>query len=247
MQERAKDCYQEEWINQIKDWEREHKIAPQNPDGLSPDKIIHEISKRFLNGIVVTDVGQHQMWTTQYLQMNPKTKLLTSGGLGTMGFGLPAAIGAKLGNPDKEVVCISGDGGMQMNIQEMATAVTCELPIVFCIFNNSYLGMVREVQHLYYDRRYSSTCLRCTRSCKKNCFDKNKECPPYSPDFIKLAESYGALGIRVMDEKDIKSAFDQALNNKTTPTIIEFMIETEELVLPIIPGGKALNEMILEC
>lgn len=247
MQERAKDCYQEDWMNQIKEWEREHKIAPQNPKGLSPDKIIHEISERFTNGIVVTDVGQHQMWTTQYLHMNPKTKLLTSGGLGTMGFGLPAAIGAKLGNPGKEVVCISGDGGMQMNIQEMATAVTCELPIVFCIFNNSYLGMVREVQHLYYDRRYSSTCLRCTRSCKKNCFDKNKECPPYSPDFIKLAESYGALGIRVMEEKDIKSAFDQAFNNKTSPTIIEFMIETEELVLPIIPGGKALNEMILEC
>lgn len=247
MQERAKDCYQEDWMHQIKEWERQHKIAPQNPNGLSPDKIIHEISKRFSNDIVVTDVGQHQMWTTQYLKMNPKTKLLTSGGLGTMGFGLPAAIGAKLGNPDKEVVCISGDGGMQMNIQEMATAVTCELPIVFCIFNNSYLGMIREVQHLYFDRRYSSACLRCTRSCKKNCFDKNKECPPYSPDFVKLAESYGALGIRVMEEKDIKSAFDQALNNKTTPTIIEFMIEAEEMVLPIIPGGKALNEMILEC
>lgn len=247
MQERAKDCYQEDWMHQIKEWERQHKIAPQNPNGLSPDKIIHEISKRFSNDIVVTDVGQHQMWTTQYLKMNPKTKLLTSGGLGTMGFGLPAAIGAKLGNPDKEVVCISGDGGMQMNIQEMATAVTCELPIVFCIFNNSYLGMIREVQHLYFDRRYSSACLRCTRSCTKNCFDKNKECPPYSPDFVKLAESYGALGIRVMEEKDIKSAFDQALNNKTTPTIIEFMIEAEEMVLPIIPGGKALNEMILEC
>lgn len=247
MQERAKDCYQNSWMNQIKEWEREHKIAPQNPNGLSPDKIIDEISEFYSNGIVVTDVGQHQMWTTQYLRMNPTMKLLTSGGLGTMGFGLPAAIGAKLGNPDKEVVCISGDGGMQMNIQEMATAVTCELPIVFCIFNNSYLGMVREVQHLYYDRRYSSTCLRCTRSCKKNCFDRNKECPPYSPDFIKLAESYGALGIRVTQEKDIKSAFVQALNNKSTPTIIEFIIETEELVLPIIPGGKALNEMILEC
>ncbi|MBA4687950.1 MAG: biosynthetic-type acetolactate synthase large subunit [Candidatus Galacturonibacter soehngenii] len=247
MQERAKDCYQNGWMNQIEEWEREHKIAPQNPNGLSPDKIIHEISEFYSNGIVVTDVGQHQMWTTQYLRMNPTMKLLTSGGLGTMGFGLPAAIGAKLGAPEKEVVCISGDGGMQMNIQEMATAVTCELPIVFCIFNNSYLGMVREVQHLYYDRRYSSTCLRCTRSCKKNCFDKNKECPPYSPDFIKLAESYGALGIRVIEEKDIKSAFEKALNNKKTPTIIEFIIETEELVLPIIPGGKALNEMILEC
>lgn len=247
MQERAKDCYHEEWKKKIDAWEKEHKIAPQNPEGLSPDKIIHEISERFQDGIVVTDVGQHQMWTTQYLQMNGTKQLLTSGGLGTMGFGLPAAIGAKLGNPDTNVVCISGDGGMQMNIQEMATAVTCELPIIFCIFNNSYLGMVREVQHLYYDRRYSSTCLRCTRSCEKNCVDKNKECPPYSPDFVKLAESYGALGIRVFEEKDVKKAFDEAMENKKRPTIIEFIIETDELVLPIIPSGNALNEMILEC
>lgn len=247
MQERAKDCYHEEWKKKIDAWEKEHKIVPQNPEGLSPDKIIHEISERFQDGIVVTDVGQHQMWTTQYLQMNGTIQLLTSGGLGTMGFGLPAAIGAKLGNPDTNVVCISGDGGMQMNIQEMATAVTCELPIIFCIFNNSYLGMVREVQHLYYDRRYSSTCLRCTRSCEKNCVDKNKECPPYSPDFVKLAESYGALGIRVFEEKDVKKAFDEAMENKKRPTIIEFIIETDELVLPIIPSGNALNEMILEC
>ncbi|WP_099469319.1 biosynthetic-type acetolactate synthase large subunit [Konateibacter massiliensis] len=236
-----------EWKAQIDAWEEEHKIAPQNPEGLSPDKIINEISERFKDGIVVTDVGQHQMWTTQYLKMDGTTKLLTSGGLGTMGFGLPAAIGAKLGCPDKKVVCISGDGGMQMNIQEMATAMACELPLVICIFNNSYLGMVREMQHLYYDRRYASTCLRCTRSCKKNCFDKNKECPPYSPDFVKLADSYGAKGIRVFEEEDIKKAFDEALANQEGPTIIEFIIESDELVLPIIPGGNALNEMILEC
>ncbi|OYO88647.1 acetolactate synthase catalytic subunit, partial [Lachnotalea glycerini] len=171
-------------------------MRPQNAIGLTPDKIIKEISARYQDGIIVTDVGQHQMWTTQYLEMNGRTKLLTSGGLGTMGFGLPAAIGAKLGNPDKQVVCISGDGGMQMNIQEMATAVTCELPITFCIFNNSYLGMVRQFQQLFFNKRYSSTCLRCRKSCEKNCFDPNKECPPYSPDFIQLANSYQAKGIR---------------------------------------------------
>ncbi|PXV90287.1 acetolactate synthase large subunit [Lachnotalea glycerini] len=247
MLERVKDCFHEEWNSQIDKWKLEHTIRPQNAIGLTPDKIIKEISARYQDGIIVTDVGQHQMWTTQYLEMNGRTKLLTSGGLGTMGFGLPAAIGAKLGNPDKQVVCISGDGGMQMNIQEMATAVTCELPITFCIFNNSYLGMVRQFQQLFFNKRYSSTCLRCRKSCEKNCFDPNKECPPYSPDFIQLANSYQAKGIRVFKQEDIKKAFELAASNKEGPTIIEFMLEESELVLPMVPGGNALNEMILDC
>ncbi|RDY31040.1 biosynthetic-type acetolactate synthase large subunit [Lachnotalea glycerini] len=247
MLERVKDCFHEEWNSQIDKWKLEHTIRPQNAIGLTPDKILKEISARYQDGIIVTDVGQHQMWTTQYLEMNGRTKLLTSGGLGTMGFGLPAAIGAKLGNPDKQVVCISGDGGMQMNIQEMATAVTCELPITFCIFNNSYLGMVRQFQQLFFNKRYSSTCLRCRKSCEKNCFDPNKECPPYSPDFIQLANSYQAKGIRVFKQEDIKKAFELAASNKEGPTIIEFMLEESELVLPMVPGGNALNEMILDC
>jgi acetolactate synthase-1/2/3 large subunit len=247
MLERAKDCFDEEWSGQINKWKEENKISPQNTKGLSPDKILQEISARYQDGIVVTDVGQHQMWTTQYLEMNGNTKLLTSGGLGTMGYGLPAAIGAKLGNPDRPVVCISGDGGMQMNIQEIATAVTCELPVTLCIFHNSYLGMVRQFQQLFYDRRYSSTCLRCRKSCEKNCQDMNKECPPYSPDFVKLAESYGAKGIRVMKEEDIQKAFDEAMANQEGPTILEFIIDTGELVLPMVPGGNALHDMILDC
>lgn len=247
MLDKAKDCSKVEWYKKINNWKEEHKISPQNKEGLTPDKIINVISRQYKDGIIVTDVGQHQMWTTQYLEMNQNTKLLTSGGLGTMGFGLPAAIGAKLGNPETPVVCISGDGGMQMNIQEMATAVTCELPITICIFNNSYLGMVRQVQHLFYDKRYSSTCLRCRKSCEKNCFDRNKECPPYSPDFIKLADSYNAKGIRVFKPEDIEKAFEEAKANKEGPTIIEFMIETSELVLPMVPNGNALNDMVLDC
>jgi acetolactate synthase-1/2/3 large subunit len=247
MLEKAKDCYKPDWSKRINEWKEEHKITPQNPEGLTADKIIHEISKQYKDGIVVTDVGQHQMWTTQYLEMGENTKLITSGGLGTMGFGLPAAIGAKLGNPETPVVCISGDGGMQMNIQEMATAVTCELPITFCVFNNGYLGMVRQFQHLFFDKRYSSTCLRCRKSCEKNCFDPNKECPPYSPDFVKLAESYNAKGIRVFKEEDIEKAFEEAKAYQDGPTIIEFIIETSELVLPMVPGGNALHDMILDC
>lgn len=134
-----------------------------------------------------------------------------------------------------------------MNIQEMAAAVSLELPITICIFNNSYLGMVRQWQQLFYNKRYSSTCLKCRKSCDKNCLDKDKECPPYTPDFVKLAESYDAKGIRVFEENEIEPALRQAAENKSGPTIIEFIIDTNELVLPMVPGGNALNEMVLDC
>lgn len=236
-----------EWMNTINSWKKEQPLAPSCDKGLSPEKIIDAISDNFANDIVVTDVGQHQMWVTQYLKMNGKTKLLTSGGLGTMGFGIPAAMGAKLGNPDKQVVCISGDGGAQMNIQELATIVTLEIPVIICIVNNGYLGMVRQMQHLFYNKKYSSTCLKCRRSCEKNCFDENKECPPYTPDFVKLAESYDAMGIRVFNEDEIAPAFEKAMANKKGPTIIEFIIDEQQLVFPMVPGGNALNNMIYDC
>lgn len=130
------------------------------------------------------------MWTTQFLELNKNMKLLTSGGMGTMGYGFPAAIGAKIGNEDKLVICISGDGGMQMNIQEMATAVAEELPVIICIFNNSSLGMVRQVQTLFYEKHYSSVCTRRRKSCALRCSGTSDQCPVYSPDFVALAKSY---------------------------------------------------------
>jgi len=201
----------------------------------------------YKNLIVVTDVGQNQLWTTQYIELDENKQLLTSGGLGTMGYGFPAAIGAKLGNPDKDVICITGDGGMQMNIQEMATAVAMELPVIICIFNNGYLGNVRQWQEMFYNKRYSSTCLRYRKSCNRDCGNCDKECPKYTPDFIKLAESYDAYGIRVTKEEEIVNAFLYANSHKDGPTIIEFIIEREVNVLPMVPGGKPLNEMIMDC
>jgi len=247
MLEEAKRCTTDSWLERINQWKKEHPLGMTMSDGITPEKIISTINNMFPDSIIVTDVGQHQMWTTQYLEMNENNQLLTSGGLGTMGYGFPAAIGAKLGNPNKQVICISGDGGIQMNIQEMATAVAQELPLILCIFNNSCLGMVRQWQKLFYGKRYSSTCLRSRKSCNKQCGGPNSKCPAYSPDFIKLAESYGAYGIRVDNEDQIKAAFTQATQNKSAPTIIEFMIDSEELVFPMVPGGKALSEMILEC
>ncbi len=235
------------WLGQINLWKQEHPLGMALDAGITPQKIIGKINGLFPEAIVVTDVGQHQMWTTQFLEIKEGKQLLTSGGLGTMGYGFPAAIGAKLGNLEKPVICISGDGGMQMNIQEMATAVTQELPLILCIFNNSRLGMVRQWQKLFYGKRYSSTCLRSRKNCSRGCGIANSQCPAYSPDFIKLAESYGAYGIRVESEEEIEAALLQALRNKKAPTVLEFMIDSEELVLPMVQGGKPLNNMILEC
>lgn len=160
--------------------------------------------------------------------------------------GLPAAIGAKLANPQKDVIVVSGDGGMQMNIQEMATAIVYELPIIICIFNNGYLGNVRQWQEMFYDRCYSGTCMRYRKSCETGCNTRNKCCPEYTPDFVRLAESYGAKGIRVTKAQEIETALTAAKENKKMPTVIEFIIDREMNVMPIVPPGNALEDMILE-
>lgn len=232
------------WIDLITSWKTEYPIQMNSYKGMTPELILQRINHLFNNSIITTDVGQNQLWTTQYIELDEGKKLLTSGGLGTMGYGFPAAIGAKLGNPDKTVICISGDGGIQMNIQELATAVALELPVIICIFNNTYLGNVRQWQEMFYNKRYSSTCLRYRRSCERAC--GSQSCPPYSPDFIKLAESYDAKGIRVDSIEGIDKAFMEAVENTKSPTIIEFIIEKEANVLPIVPGGKALSDMIME-
>lgn len=233
------------WVEQIGEWKKQYPIVMKK-DGMTPEKIIRSINQTFDSAIIATDVGQNQLWATQFLDLGEKKQMLTSGGLGTMGYGFPAAIGAKIGNPKTDVVVISGDGGMQMNIQEMATAIVYELPITICILNNGYLGNVRQWQEMFFDRHYSSTCMRYRKSCTANCNTPTECCPEYTPDFVKLAESYGAKGIRVTDEKEILMALDAAKNNRKVPTVIEFIIDREENVMPIVPPGNALNDMILE-
>ena len=248
----AQELDTKKWVNQIKAWDKEYPVtAPSSVEGgISPQAIFENLNKAFTEGIFLTDVGQHQMWTTQFLEMNKNKQLITSGGLGTMGFGLPAAIGAQLGNPDKMVVCIAGDGGVQMTIQELATAVQLELPITLVIINNGFLGMVRQMQQFFHDKNYSGTCLRKRKSCEGKCnFDGSnipKCCPPYTPNFIRLAESYGAYGIRVTDEDKLSDAFEEAKKNTDSPTIIEILIDFKDVVLPMVQGGKALDNMLLE-
>lgn len=240
----------DEWVRDIMKTKEAYPInmnSYKDRDTLTPESIIKAINNMYDNLIITTDVGQNQLWTTQYIDIDANKKLLTSGGLGTMGYGFPAAIGAKLGNMDKDVICISGDGGVQMNIQEMATAVALELPITLCILNNGYLGNVRQWQELFFNKRYSSTCLRYRRRCTRDCQNPDKCCPKYTPDFVKLAESYEALGIRVTKEEDIVPAFEAAKANQSGPTVIEFYIEPEANVFPMVPGGKSLNDMIMDC
>ncbi len=236
----------EKWIEKIHQWDEMNPLEMRKDKGLSPQMIMEHINNTYQEGIVVTDVGQHQMWATQFIDITSKKQMVTSGGLGTMGFGFPAAIGAKIGAPEKPVVCITGDGGMQMNLQELATAMCEHVPITVCILNNYYLGMVRQMQQLFYGKRYEITCLRRQVGCPDQCKGPNDACPPYHPDFVKLAESYGAKGIRVTTEEEIQPALDLAATFTNGPTIIEFMIATEEIVLPMVKSGNPMSEMILK-
>jgi acetolactate synthase-1/2/3 large subunit len=166
------------------------------------------------------------MWTAQFFKfLHPRT-LITSGGLGTMGFGLPAAIGAQVAFPDRLVIDVAGDGSIQMNIQEMMTAVQYRLPVKVVILNNQFLGMVRQWQQLFYDRRYSSTCLRC------------------APDFVKLAEAYGATGLRASRVEDVVPTLEKAFATPG-PVVVDIPVDREENVYPMVPAGASLKKMIL--
>ena len=178
------------------------------------------------DAIVTTDVGQNQMWTAQYYKFEKPRRLLSSGGLGTMGFGLPAAIGAQVGNPDSLVFAIAGDGSVQMNFQDLITAVQYELPVKVAILNNGYLGMVRQWQELFYDRRYSATDLE------------------VSPDFVEVAKAYGAKGMEGNKPSDVEKIIKEAMNT-AGPVVMNFRVNREENVYPMVPAGAGIKDMLL--
>ena len=245
MLEYVSECETKKWLATIKEWKEEHPLMMKKKPIMTPQDVIETINRIFDEAIIVTDVGQHQMFTAQFIEITEKKKLLMSGGLGTMGFGMPGAIGAKIGNPDVPVISISGDGGFQMNSQELATAVLEELPIISCIFNNNNLGMVRQWQKLFYGKRYSMTCLRSGAACRGKCGEV--ECPTYTPDFMKLADSYGAKGIHITKKEDIEPAFREAMKSTKTPYILEFDIDPEDLVYPMVKPGGTLEDLIMDC
>jgi len=245
MLEYVSECETKKWLATIEEWKEEHPLMMKKKPIMTPQDVIETINRIFDEAIIVTDVGQQQMFTAQFIEITEKKKLLMSGGLGTMGYGMPGAIGAKIGNPDVPVISISGDGGFQMNSQELATAVLEELPIISCIFNNNNLGMVRQWQKLFYGKRYSMTCLRSGAACRGKCGEV--ECPTYTPDFMKLADSYGAKGIHITKKEDIEPAFREAMKSTKTPYILEFDIDPEDLVYPMVKPGGTLEDLIMDC
>lgn len=221
----VKKCSSEAWLKKISQWKREYPLSYEQEESIKPQFVIEKISEACKDAIIVTEVGQHQMWAAQFFKYrNPRT-FITSGGLGTMGYGFPAAIGAKIGKPEKVVFDISGDGSFQMNSQELATAVQNDVPVVSVILNNGYLGMVRQWQELFYDRRYSHTCIK------------------DSVDFVKLAGAYGALGLRVERPSEVLPAIDEAIASGR-PAVIDVIVECEENVSPMVPAGAALNQFV---
>jgi acetolactate synthase-1/2/3 large subunit len=236
----------EGWVSQIKEWQQAHPLNIEEGNiRLSPSRIVRTISEVFPDAIITTEVGQNQMWAALFYNYKHTRSLLTSGGLGTMGYGFPAAIGAQAANPDKKVIDIAGDGSIQMNIQELATAVQEELPVIVAILNNGYLGMVRQWQELFFDKRYSSTCLNRRPSCPPECKYPGDKCPAYIPDFIQLAKAYDAVGLRVAKPEEIKPALIEAGRSKNRPVLIDFLIEQEANVWPMVPPGGANKDMLL--
>jgi acetolactate synthase-1/2/3 large subunit len=216
-----------EWIAQIAQWKNTHGLSYEKNGAIKPQFVVEELY-RLTRGraIITTEVGQNQMWTAQYYQFAWPRKLLTSGGLGTMGYGFPAAIGAQVAFPRETVIDIAGDGSIQMNIQELATAVQYKLPVKIAILNNGYLGMVRQWQELFYNKNYSATCLST------------------APDFVKLAEAYGAVGLRATRPEEVTPTIKTALATPNT-VVIDFQVDPEAGVYPIVPAGASLDNMIL--
>jgi acetolactate synthase-1/2/3 large subunit len=234
------------WIKTIDLWQKEHPLTyEKNDNKLHPQYIIEKISELTKGeAIITTEVGQHQMWSAQYYKPKKSRLFLSSGGLGSMGFGYPAAIGAKFGNINKEVIVIAGDGSFQMNMQEMAVAVLNNISVKVVILNNQYLGNVRQWQEMFYNKRYSHCCLSKRKNCPKWCNKPNRSlCPVYVPDFVKWADSYGVLGIRVTCKEDVEPALIKMLKEKHS-VVLDMWVEIEENTFPMVPSGASLDEII---
>ncbi|MEW6117393.1 MAG: biosynthetic-type acetolactate synthase large subunit [Nitrospirota bacterium] len=217
------------WLKQIDEWKKEHPLSYTYVDDVIKPQFVVEKIYELTKGdaIITTEVGQNQMWAAQFYKFDKPRRLLTSGGLGTMGYGFPAAIGAQLACPDKLVIDIAGDGSIQMNIQELATAVIYKLPVKVAILNNRYLGMVRQWQELFFQERYSHTSLDVT------------------PDFVELAHAYGAVGLRATKPSEVEPVLKEAFKTKR-PVFMDFVIDWKEKVYPMVPAGATLDTMLFE-
>jgi acetolactate synthase-1/2/3 large subunit len=215
------------WLDTVKKWAKKHPLTYKAGGNVIKPQFVVEKLYELTKGeaFITTEVGQNQMWAAQFYKFKKPRRLMTSGGLGVMGYGFPAAMGVQVAQPDAIVIDIAGDGSIQMNIQELATVVEYNLPVKVAILNNMYLGMVRQWQQLFYGKRYSQT-------------------PISAPDFVKLAEAYGAVGLRAERPDEVEPVIRQALETPR-PVIMDFRVEPEECVMPMVPAGKATTEMLL--
>ena len=244
------------WIAQVNEWKQKYPLTTNGAGGKGiPAQHVMRTIDAVSHGeaIIVTDVGQHQMWAMQFINYTRPRSFLSSGGLGTMGFGLPAAIGAQIAAPERTVICISGDGGFQMNAQELTTAAINNIPVVCVICNNAYLGMVRQWQELFYEGHYAMVCLNRDVSCpsvctnRKGCDGPKTSCPPYRPDFVKLAEAHGCSAERVTAVAEVEPALRRAIATaraKRQPFVLECITAREDNVFPMVPVGARLDEMV---
>jgi acetolactate synthase I/II/III large subunit len=220
-----------EWLDEVRGYERSHPLAyEQSSDGLIKPQFVIDRLNRALGGdaVIVTGVGQHQMWASQFMTCNRPHSFVSSGGLGTMGFAVPAALGAQVGRPGERVVAVEGDGGFQMTAQELATATVERIPIVVAVLNNAHLGMVRQWQELFYGSRFSEVYL-----------------PPDVPDYVRLAEAYGAIGLQATTVDDVDAVIDKALGVDDRPCVIDFRVDPEEMCFPMVPAGASNDDIIL--
>lgn len=223
---RTKEVNESEWADLVAKWKDEYKLVFADNGELKPSYIINKFSQMIPDAYVTTEVGQHQIWAAQYFNYSFPRQYISSGGLGTMGYGTGAAIGVQIAKPDRRVINFAGDGSFRMNCNELATAAHYKLPIIIAVLNNSTLGMVRQWQTMFYDKRYSQTTL-----------DRG-------PDFVKLAEAYGAIGLRVNRKEEVEPAIEKALSSNDKPVVIDFTIDIDERVLPIVPPGKGIDQLI---
>jgi acetolactate synthase-1/2/3 large subunit len=218
-----------EWLAKIEEWKQQYPLRWKG-DGLKPQYVIQEIYRATKGeAIIVTEVGQNQMWAAQWYPCKRARQFISSGGLGTMGYGLPAAIGAQIAHPEQVVWDIAGDGSIQMNIQEMATAVTNRIPVKIAVLNNGYLGMVRQWQSLFFRERLSHT-----------------DIATGSPDFVKLAEAYGAVGLRATKDSEVEQVVAQAMAVSDRPCLVDFQVARDENVMPMVPAGGTVDDMLVD-
>jgi acetolactate synthase-1/2/3 large subunit len=217
------------WLAQVEEWKAKYPLSYKKTDEIKPEYVVEQIYEATKGeAIITTEVGQNQMWASQYYKFTKPRTMISSGGLGTMGYGLPAAIGAQFGCPDQIVFDIAGDGSIQMNIQELTTAVNNKLPVKIAVLDNACLGMVRQWQELLHGKRYSQTDLE------------------GNPDLVKIAEAYGARGIRVTKIEEVRPAIEESLTIKDRPVLIDFKVAKGENVFPFVPAGQAINEMLVD-